>query len=72
MAKATFTATAPNGTIVERTSETKVYTHAVLVGGENEKWGARNWCGSLKLAQAQVRQAQSWGCYDQIIIVPVN
>ncbi len=70
MAKTTFTATAPDGTIVKRASENRTYTHAVLVGGK--KWGARNWCGSLELAQAQARQAQSWGCYDQIVITSVD
>jgi hypothetical protein len=72
MPKTTFTATAPDGSIVKRTSETKAYTHVVLVGGEGREWGARNWCGSLKLAQAQVQQARNWGCYDEITIVPVN
>jgi hypothetical protein len=50
MARTTFTVTTLNGTIATRTSATRTYTHAIVRGGS-----AMTWCGSLALAQKQLR-----------------
>lgn len=52
MAKTVYEATAPDGTVITRTTD-RVYTHAVLA---KERKGTRGWgyigfCGSLELAQ---------------------
>ena len=50
MTRTTFFVTTPNGNIAKRTSATRTYTHAIVRGGS-----AMTWCGSLALAQKQLR-----------------
>ena len=52
----TFTATALDGTVVTRTSGGRTYTHCIVNSSK-----ALTWCGSLALAQKQLRSYQGAG-----------
>jgi hypothetical protein len=56
MARITFTATAPDNTVVTRESTTKTYTHAILAEKDGS-WGALGWSGSAALAE---KAALTW------------
>jgi hypothetical protein len=79
--KTTFIATAPDGTVIKRTSLTRTYTHAVLVqttrGGLH--WGQISFNSREDLAR---KEAAKWPVgvplggtdvvFAQVIVVPVS
>lgn len=65
--KTTFVAMAPDGTLMERTTQ-RSYTHAVIGQLEDGRWVSIAFCGSLKLAQTRLRETikaneayRTWG-----------
>jgi hypothetical protein len=51
--KITFTAATLNGTVATRTSDCRTYTHCIVNSST-----VLTWCGSLALAQKQLRSYQ--------------
>lgn len=71
MAKTVYEATAPDGTVITRTTD-RVYTHAVLAK-DARGWGYIGFCGRLDLAQGLLN---SWRGRDipsitEYALVPV-
>lgn len=67
--KVTLTCTAPDGTIISRTTD-NLYTH-VLITDTRGGWGAVQWCSRLDLAQKALRRYSSWNLTN-LTIVQVN
>lgn len=57
MAKTVYEATAPDGTVITRTTD-RVYTHAVLAN-DDRGWGCIGFCGSFELAQKLERTTRN-------------
>lgn len=75
----TFTATAPDGTVHTRQTESKLYTYAVLVNsdthrlvsaGDEPTWGAWSWHTREDLAYRERDRAIR--VYGTVIVVPVD
>ena len=68
--KTKHTATAPDGTVVTRTSATRTYTHVIVCTRPGESFGAWSWAGSLALANKAADQARR--CYSTVVILPAT
>lgn len=69
MTKQTFTFTAPDGTVLKRTSKTRTYTHAILVK-RGEKWTLGSCVGRPDLVADRL---EIWGRGSpDVIAVPAN
>jgi hypothetical protein len=67
-----YTATAPDGTVMTRTSA-RVYTHVIACKvAEKPTYGHLQWCGSKTLADKALRSLQGRPCFIDPVIVPVN
>lgn len=70
MARKTFWFTAPDGSRHKRTSDTRTYTHAILVFGTDGKWGIGSCVGRPDLVADRL---EYWGRgTDKVVAVPAD
>jgi len=69
--KQTFAATAPDGIIFKRTSETHSYSHAVIAKFR-AGWKAVHWCGSRDLARKAVAASMWKTIWSDVVTVRVT
>jgi hypothetical protein len=74
-----FTATAPDGTVLTRSSKTRNYIYAILVRSSSDRlgrlfegtdWGSWGWSQSKVNADRAAKEA--YKCYTEVRVVPVD
>lgn len=70
--KKTFTATAPDGTLLKRTSTSRDYTHCVAGQRRTGEWIARSFNGNAEIAAREADYTRRRGNFTAVAVLPVT